>query len=258
MRVKSLKVFVQVLVFGLLLGASSTAYADALVVTTFNFGLRVSPAAGTVEFTPTASTARAVGNNSFGENPDITSNTFPVAQSAAIVTFANSAAMASATNLTANVTSFVNIGGCTCTASAFGIATFATTFVVQGGEGNVDVTILPMPFASGQVMTDQFGQVAFASISWRVVLNGVVIFFTDEMLSEVRAPNQSGGFSLSPGGLARTVTLQYGVPNTITVNINAVAAGANEIPEPATVVLLLSGLGFMTGVLKKRRNTADK
>ena len=108
MRVKSLKVFVQVLVFGLLLGASSTAYADALVVTTFNFGLRVSPAAGTVEFTPTASTARAVGNNSFGENPDITSNTFPVAQSAAIVTFANSAAMASATNLTANVTSFVN------------------------------------------------------------------------------------------------------------------------------------------------------
>ena len=253
MRVKSLKVFFQVLVFGLLLGAASTAYADAVVITTFNFGLQVSPTVGTVEFTPTGSTARAVGSNSFGENPDITSNTFPVAQAAAIVTFANSSATASATNQTASVTSFVNVGGCTCTASAFGIATFATTFVIQGGDGNVDVTILPMPFASGQVMTDQFGQFAFASISWSVFLNDVPVFFTDEMLIEVRAPNQTGGFSLSPGLLSRTFTLQYGVPNTIRVNIFGVAAGGNEIPEPATVVLLVSGLGFMTGVLKKRR-----
>ena len=258
MRVKALKVFFQVLVFGLLLGASSTAYADALVITTFNFGVRFTPAAGTMEFTPTGSTARAVASNSFGENPDISSNTFPVAQSAAIVTFANSSATASATNLTANVTSFVNVGGCTCTASAFAIATFNTTFVVLGGDGNVDVTILPMPFASGQVSTDQFGQFAFASISWSLFLNDVPVFFTDEMLSEVRAPNQTGGFSLSPGGLSRTFTVQYGVPNTIRVVIIGGAAGGNEIPEPATVVLLVSGLGFMAGVLKKRRNTADQ
>ena len=33
MRVTSLKVFVPVLFFGLQLGASSTAYADALVIT---------------------------------------------------------------------------------------------------------------------------------------------------------------------------------------------------------------------------------
>jgi PEP-CTERM motif-containing protein len=129
--------------------------------------------------------------------------------------------------------------------------------VIQGGDGNVDVNILPMPFASGQVMTDQFGQFAFASISWSVFLNGVPVFFTDEMLIEVREPNQTGGFQLTPGLLSRTFTLQYGVPNTISVNIIGVAAGANEIPEPATVVLLISGLGFMTGVLKKRRNTAD-
>jgi PEP-CTERM motif-containing protein len=77
-------------------------------------------------------------------------------------------------------------------------------------------------------------------------------------LSEVRAPNQMGGFSLSPGLLSRTFTLQYGLPNTIRVVIIGVAAAGNEIPEPATVVLLVSGLGFMTGVLKKRRNTADQ
>jgi len=258
MRVKALRVFFQVLVFGLLLGASSTAYADALVITTFNFGLQVTPSVGTVEFTPTGASARAAASNSFGENPDITSNTFPVAQAAAIVTFANASATASATNLTANITSFVNVGGCTCIASAFAIATFNTTFVVLGGTGNVDVTILPMPFASGQVATDQFGVFAFAQISWNVVLNGVIVFRTEETLSEVEGPNQTGGFSLTPGLLGRTFTLQYGVPNTITVNISGVAAGVNEIPEPATVVLLVSGLGFMAGVLKKRRNSADQ
>ena len=37
MRVKSLKVFTGVLMFGLLLGASSTAYADAFSITSFSF-----------------------------------------------------------------------------------------------------------------------------------------------------------------------------------------------------------------------------
>lgn len=257
MRVKALRVFVQVLLFGLLLGASSTAYADTVVITSFSFGLQVTPTAGTVAFTPTAASTRAVATNSIGGNQDITSNTLPIAQAAAMVTFANSSGMANAANQTATANSFVSVGGCTCTASAFVLASFNSTFVIQGGDGNVDVTISPMPFAMGQVTTDQFGQFAHASISWSVRLNGVVIFSTDEMLREVSGPNQTGGFSLTPGLLSRVVTLQYGVPNTISVNISAVAAGASAVPEPATVVLLISGLGFMTGVLKKRRNKTD-
>ena len=258
MRVKSLKVFVQVLVFGLLFGASSTAYADAVVITNFSFGLQVTPAVGTVQYTPIGASARAAATNSIGGNQDVSSNTFPVAQAAAIVTFASASGTASATNQTANVTSLVSLGGCTCTASAFALANFNTTFVIQGGDGNVDVTISPMPFATGQVATDQFGVFAHASISWSLFLNGVPVFFTDEMLIEVEGANQTGQFQLVPGLLSRTFTLQYGVPNTITVNISAVSAGANAIPEPATVVLLVSGLGFMTGVLKKRRNRADQ
>ena len=258
MRVKSLRVFVQVVVFGLLLGASSTAYADTVVITSFSFGLQVSPAAGTVAFTPTAASTRAVATNSLGENQDITSNTFPVAQAAPIVTFANSAGTANATNLTAIANSFVSVGGCACTASAFVLASFNTTFVIQGGDGNVDVTLLPMPFATGQVATDQFGQFAHAQISWKVTLNGVVVFFTDEMLREVSGPNQTGGFQLTPGLLSRTFTLQHGVPNTLSVEISSVAAGVSTVPEPATVALLVSGLGFMIGVLKKRGNRADE
>ena len=228
-----------------------------MVITTFNFSVQVTPTAGTVQFTPTAASARANANNSIGGNQDITSNTFPVAQTAAVVTFASSSATGNATDRTANVNSLVNLGGCTCTASAFAIATFSTTFVIQGGDGNVDVTISPMPFATGQVMTDQFGTFAQAVISWSVFLNDVPVFFTDEMLREIEGPNQTGQFQLTPGLLGRTFSLQYGAPNTMRVIIIAGSAGVN-VPEPATVVLLVSGLGFMTGVLKKRRNTADQ
>jgi len=255
MRVTPVEVFVRILVFGLLLGASSTAYADTLVITSFSFAnLQVTPTAGTVQFTPTGASARAVATNSVGGNQDISSNTFPVAQSAVVVTFASSSATGNATNRSADVSSSVSLVGCTCTASAFAIATYDTTFVIQGGDGNVDVTINPMPFAMGQVTTDQFGTFAHASISWRLTLNGVPIFSNDEMLIEVVGANRTGGFQLTPGLLSPVVTLQYGATNTIGLRIFAASAASSAIPEPATVVLLVSGLGVMTGVLKKRRN----
>ena len=103
----------------------------------------------------------------------------------------------------------------------------------------------------------EFGVFAHASIFWNLNLNGVPVFSTDEMLIEVNGANQTGQFQLGPGSVSKTFTLQYGVPNTITVNIGATAAGASAVPEPATVVLLISGLGFMTGIVKKRRNRAD-
>ena len=254
MRVKSLKVVVRVLLFGLLLGASSTAYADALVITSFSFGnLQFTPATGTAVFTPTGASARAVGMNSLSENQDISSNIFPVAQATVTVTFANASGTASATNQTAAATSFVNVGGCTCTASSFGQAAFIGTLVILGGEGNVNVTISSMPFATGMVMTDQFGKFAEAEVSWDLFLNGVSVFSND-MLIGVTGPNQTGQFQLGPGAVSKPFSLEFGAVNTIEVRISAVSSGVNEVPEPATVVLLVSGLGLMTGVLKKRRN----
>jgi hypothetical protein len=260
MRVKSLRAFVPVLVIGLLLVASSSAHADTVVITSFSGSLQFNPATGTAVFTPTGASARAQATNSLGENQDITSNTFPISQTTALVTFANASTSISATNLTTNVTSFVSVGGCTCTASSFGLGAFTGTLVILGGEGNVDVTFSLIPFATGQVMTDQFGDFANAEIFYDLLLNGVSVLSQDQMLSEVSGPNQTGGFQLGPGAVSKVFTLQFGAVNTIEFRIGATAAAneVNAVPEPATVGLLVSGLGFMAGVLKKRLKTLDR
>lgn len=259
MKVTSLKVLLRVLVFGLLLGASSTAYADTVVITSFNFGnLQFTPASGTAVFTPTAASARANSQNSLGANQNIISNTFPLAQSTATVTFASAAATGNATNSTVNANTSVNLGDCSCTASSFGQATFSGTLVITGGEGNVDVTISFVPSAMGQVMTDQFGVFAEASVTFQVLLNGVAVFSQDELLRDVIGPNQTGGFQLVAREVSKTFPLQFGAVNTFEVRFNATSAAVNEVPEPATVVLLVSGLGLMSGLWNKRRKTPDE
>jgi len=255
MRVRSLKTFAPALVLGLLLlGASSTVRADTVVISSFSFGnLTFTPASGTAQFTPTAASARARPQNSLGESQDLISNTFPVAQSTASVTFASATATGNATNSTVNATTSVNLGDCTCNAASFGQATFTGTLVITGGTGNVDVTISFVPSAMGQVMTDQFGVFAEASVTYQVLLNGVAIFSQDELLRGVTGPNQSGGFELIAHQVSKTFSLQFGAVNTFEVRFNSTSIAANQVPEPASVVLLISGLGFMAGVLKKRR-----
>ena len=141
--------------------------------------------------------------------------------------------------------------GCTCTASSFSQAAFTGTLVITGGQGSVDVTISGFIQAMGQVATDSSGLFAHANTLFDIFVNGVSVFSND-MLREVMGPNQSGTFELVPHQLSRVITLQFDAVNTIEVRASAVSAAGNEIPEPATIVLLVSGLGFMTGVLKKR------
>src|SRR5215217_507644 len=90
MRVTSLKVFVRVLLFGLVLGASSTAYADVVAITSFSLSNpQFNPATGTAVFTPTGVSARANASNSLGQSQNNLTNTFPFAQTSAAVPFAS-------------------------------------------------------------------------------------------------------------------------------------------------------------------------
>jgi hypothetical protein len=259
MRAKLFKVFVRVLVFGLLLGASSTAYADNLAITSFTInGFQFTPATGTAQFTLTGTTARAAAQNSFGGNVDITSNTFPVAQATATVNFASAAGTANATTPSMSGSASANIGVCSCSASSFSLATFTGTLVIVGAEGTVDVNLSALTSHLRQVQTDQFGLRAQSEILFDLFVNGGPVFsFQVDLLSPIDGPN---GLTMIEGSvqMAGTIRLQAGVQNTIFARLSTGSFAASEVPEPATVVLLISGVGFMSGLLKKRRKKADQ
>jgi hypothetical protein len=259
MTATSLKICVRVLVFGLLLGAASTAYADTMAFSTFTLnGIQFNPATGTAVYTPAGVTTRAQAQNTLGQIQDNTTNTFPISQATAVVTFANGSISGNATNLTGNATSSVSVAGCTCSASAFEQGIFTGTLVILGGEGPVDVTFSILPFATGQVSTDQFGDFAFAEISYNLLVNGRSVLSQDQMLSEVREPNQTAGFGLGPVTISHVFSLQFNEVNTIELRISAVAAAGtnqpNEVPEPASVVLLVSGVGFLFHRLRRSKH----
>ena len=259
MGVKSFKVFVSVLVFGVVLSASSTAYADNLAITSFSVNnLQFTSATGTAQFTLTGTTARAAASNTFGENIDNLSNTFPIAQSTATVTFASANGIANATTNSLSGSASVNIGDCSCSANSFTITTFTGTLVILGTEGTVDVNISALTSQLRQVQTDQFGIRAQSEILFDLFVNGSPVFsFQIDLLSPIDGPNGLT-FIQGSGQLNGTVRLQAGVANTISARLTTGSIAVSEVPEPATVVMLVSGLGFMTGVLKKRAKKADR
>src|SRR5215213_10372027 len=255
MRVNPFKIFVRVLVFGLLLGASSSAYADNLAITSFTINnLQFTPATGTAQFTLTGTTARAGASNSFGQNVENISNTFPLAQAAATVNFASALGTANATTDSLSGSTSANIGGCSCLASSFAITTFAGTLVILGAEGTVDVNISALTSQLRQVQTDQFGVLAESEILFDLFVNAAPVFsFQIDLLSPLNGPNLSAMIQTASHQMAGTITLQSGVENTVSARLLTRSLAVSEVPEPATVVLLISGLGFMTRVLKKRR-----
>src|SRR5687768_9481990 len=142
MRVKSLKPFVRLLLFVVLLGAWSTAYADNVAITTYGISnLQFTAATGTAQLTLTGASARAQAQNSFGQIVNNISNAFPLAVATANVNFASATGTANAAGVSISGTASATIGGCSCVANAFSIVTLTGTLVVLGAEGMVDVNI---------------------------------------------------------------------------------------------------------------------
>ena len=253
MQPASLKVFVRVVMFGLVLGASSAAYADTIAITSVTItNLQFTPATGTAVFTPTDVSARANATTSLGQSLNNTTSTFPFAQTQAAVFFATAFASANAgDNSLVGIT--LATGGCNCTAASFGISTLTGTLLITGGTGNVDVTISGLLSQIRDIETDQFGVLAESEVLFDIFVNGVSVFSVESLIP-LSGPNLFARVD-QINQISRTITLQFGVANTIEFRLQPRSLTVeSEVPEPTSVVLLISGLGFMTGVLKKRRH----
>ena len=255
MRVKSLKPFVRLLLFVVLLGAWSTAYADNVAITTYGISnFQFTAATGTAQFTLTGASARAQAQNSFGQIVNNISNALPLAVATANVNFASATGTANAAGVSISGTASARIGGCSCVANAFSIVTLTGTLVVLGAEGMVDVNISGLATLVNDLQTDQFGVRAESEILFNVHVNGPPVFSLQvERLLPLSGPNlraQIAGMNPVSG----TIRVQAGAQNSIFIVLTTGSIVESEVPEPATIFLLVSGLGFMTGVLKKRRD----
>jgi hypothetical protein len=102
------------------------------------------------------------------------------------------------------------------------------------------------------VVTDEFGVMAEAEALFDLAINGTLIFsHSGPVLSIGR--NSSDRLERTRL-LSETITLQFNTEYRIAIGLGARSTAANEIPEPATLFLLVSGLGFVAGVVKTRRN----
>ena len=241
----------------MLLGAWSTAYADNVAITTYGIsGLQFTAASGTAQFTLTGATARAQAQNSFGEIVNNISNAFPLAVATANVNFASATGTGTATadGVSISGTASAMIGGCSCVANAFSIVTLTGTLVVLGAEGMVDVNISGPQTLVNDLETDEFGVRAESEILFNMHVNGPPVFSLQvERLLPLSGPNRR---ALVEGvnQISGTIRVQAGAENSIFIVLTTGSIVESEVPEPATIVLLVSGLGFMTGVLKKRRD----
>jgi hypothetical protein len=148
----------------------------------------------------------------------VSENLTPLNTSAG-VTFASASAVADPINTSASQNSNAMLSGCNCEASAVGQTLLQKNFIITGGTGNVDVHFSGLLVMMQTVMTD-----------------------IEQQLSE-------------------TVTLQFNTEYRFDLLTSASSLVVNqapaEIPEPATVVLLVSDLGFMAGLVRRRRNEGE-
>ena len=259
MKRKSSRTFVQVLLFVLLLGTSATAYADAIAITSGSVSnIQITPTSGTVVFTtPAATSAGGVVSDGF----DVSSNRMesPTRSEAGLnLGFASAGAVSDITNFSLSANSSVTLSGCRCQFEAEGQAFLRQNFTIVGGTGNVDVNLTALLESMQSVMTDQFSFFAASGVIFNLqVLNAsnssTVHNFSFSFRFSVGPPNNSALMEFERQ-LSEIFTLQFGTEYSLRASLFANSeAGQNEVPEPASVVLLVSGLGFMAGLVKRRR-----
>jgi hypothetical protein len=250
MTKKSLRILLPIFLLSLLPATSSTAYADAVSMSSLSFSnLTITQSAGTLALTIVQTTTSAQAMNSLGQNDqDPPSSGGTVTQNTASVTFADSSASINNVNLSGSVNSNVNLPNCTCSASSTAQGSMTGSFRIINGTGNVTVTFSTMLTRLQIAVTNQSG-FAVSKVHFSLNVNGEVVPF-DSTLT-VGAGNN---FRVSDTqAITKAVMLQFDTDYKFSLELSASSEAQSEVPEPTTMVLLVSGLGGMAGFVKKRR-----
>ena len=241
-----------VLLLGLLLGTSSAAYADASTITSVTLSnLQLVPTSGTIVFSEPQAIAHTVTVNGFGAESATTSETLPLAQANSSVNGGSANALSNFTNLSITANSNVTLSGCNCSAEAEGLAILRSSFMVVGGTGNVIVNVSGLLQTVQDLVTDQLSLFAASDIDITVKVADVTVFSFDPRLHIFS--NEDSTYE-TQAQLRQAITLLFNQPYNVDifVRVNSRAA-ETSVPEPTTVVLLGSGLGLMTGFVRRRR-----
>ena len=159
-----------------------------------------------------------------------------------------------ATSMVAVTPPCSNVSFC-LTASSFGVASLSGNFVILGGTGNVNVIISGLFTTMQSAMTDQFGLLAQSDVSYSIAVDDV-LSFSNAFTVVALDPNTSNQRSMMDQ-ITAAISLEFNVTHTFAIEIRAQSLGITEasVPEPASVVLLMSGLGLGAGFLRRRKET---
>lgn len=254
MRHKSLRT--AVLLLGLLLGTASCTYADAISVTSLTLSnFQIVPTSGTITFFSPRNQALARATNSLNEEAlqVVVTESLTTAQASANVTFASASAVADPVNSSGSQNSNATLSGCNCEAFAVGQTVLQQSFIITGGSGNVEVQFSGLLVMMQSVMTDEFGLLAESNVLAAIHLGSSNVF--PPVFSTLTIGPNGSSVSNIQQQLSQILTLQFNTEYRFDVTLSANSRVVNQapsgIPEPASVVLLVSGLGFMAGLVKK-------
>ena len=173
-----------------------------------------------------------------------------------MVTFASAHGMANAAGLVINCAANVNIPGCLPrSASSVARGSLANSFTITGGSGAVDVNISAMLDGMQHVLTDVCGELAESEVIFTLDVadsSGNVVFSLsfNSLLTIGRSAELQ---SMISQALAGTAHLQFNTEYSIFIETDTESRGiTSPVPEPSTMVLLLSGLSLITGFVRKQ------